>query len=86
MGTLLTSDGFRLWTSSIRLLKIHFVALCGLVFIVLAIGPKVRSSNRAVDGGFLSGIKIDSTISFIGEAKPAVPCFKILRRVKLTYL
>jgi hypothetical protein len=56
--------------------------LGGVVFSVLATGPKGRGFEAGQGDGFLRTIKIRSTSSFGWEVKPEVPCDKILRQVK----
>jgi hypothetical protein len=54
---------------------------------VLATGPKSRGFKPGLVDRFSRAIKIRSTPSFGWEAKPEVPCRKILLHVKdpLTY-
>jgi hypothetical protein len=59
-----------------------YVALGGLVVIVVATGPKVRGFKPGRGDGFLRAIKIRSTPSFGGEVKLETPCRNILRHVK----
>jgi hypothetical protein len=58
------------------------VLLGSLVVIVLAVGTKVRGFKSCRGRWILRTIKIRSTPSFGGEAKPAGPCSNILRHVK----
>jgi hypothetical protein len=56
--------------------------LGGVKFSVLAIGTKVRGFKPGRGHGFLRAVKIRSTASFGGVAKPWALCFNILRHVK----
>jgi hypothetical protein len=56
--------------------------LSGVVFGVLATGPKGRGFKPSRGDGFLRAIKICSTPSFRCEVKPDVPCRKILWHIK----
>jgi hypothetical protein len=53
---------------------------------VLVIGPKVREFEPGRVDGFLMAIKVSSVTSFGWYAKPSVPCRRILRQVKETYM
>jgi hypothetical protein len=66
----------------------HINRLGGEVVSVLATEPKGLGFKPGRGDGFLRAIKIRSTLSFVREVKPEVPCHKILRHVKdpLTYL
>jgi hypothetical protein len=52
---------------------------------MLASGPKVHGSKPGGWWNFQGAIRIRSTPSFGGEVNPAVPCRKILWRVKEPY-
>jgi hypothetical protein len=56
--------------------------LGGVMFSVVAIGPKVRGFKTGRGNGFLRAIEIHSTHSFVEEVKPLAPTRKILRHVK----
>jgi hypothetical protein len=56
--------------------------LGGVAVSVLVTGPKVRGFIPGRSDGFLRAIKIRSTSSFRWDAKPDVPCRKILRHVE----
>jgi hypothetical protein len=60
----------------------------GVVFSVLATGPKGRRFKPGRGDGFLKAIKIRSTPCFGWKVKAEAPCRKIVRLVKdpLTYL
>jgi hypothetical protein len=49
---------------------------------VLPIGPTVRGLKPIEDERIFKTIKIRSTNSFRGEAKPSVPCRQIIRYVE----
>jgi hypothetical protein len=53
---------------------VSIVVLGGIVISVLAIGPKIRGFKPGRCDGFLRAIKICSTSSFGGEARPSALC------------
>jgi hypothetical protein len=50
---------------------------------MLAVGPKVRGFKPSRGDGFLMAMKNRSTIFFREEAKPSVPCLKILHHADM---
>jgi hypothetical protein len=71
------------WPHSVGfLVREHLSRRVGVVASVLATGPNGRGCKPDRGDGFWREINICSTPSFGWEAKPEVPCRKILRNVK----
>jgi hypothetical protein len=64
---------------------LQFVALGGLVIIMLAIWLKVRGFKPGRGRRILTATEIRSTTSFGGQVKPSVPWGKILQHFNKTY-
>jgi hypothetical protein len=62
--------------------KLPVVVLGGLVVAWLTSHPRLVDPNPAEDDGFIKAIKIQSSTSFGGEAKPSVLCRKIYGLLK----
>jgi hypothetical protein len=66
---------------------LHYrVALGGLVVTMVSTGPRFACPNPDEDDGILRAIKVRIMTSFGGEIQPSVPCRKILRHAKDSYI